>query len=135
MTHRQEKLREDAVFYAIGKWIWLPVCAVGFLFAARSIVIPCPIRELLGVICPGCGGSHAVIALFRGDVVTSLRYNPCVVVLLGLYLLFMAHCFARRHLSAQRERAVPVRRYFYAALSFVILQWPLRLILPGLWLC
>ena len=40
--------------------------------------------------CPGCGGTRAVEALARGDLLTALRSNPAVpylAVTVGAYLL------------------------------------------------
>lgn len=49
--------------------------------------IPCPIREALGLPCPGCGLSRAIAALVQGDWQTSLHYHlfaPFFLVAFGL---------------------------------------------------
>jgi len=45
----------------------------------------CMFHRLTGLECPGCGGTRAFFALARGDLATSLRYNPwALVLMLGL---------------------------------------------------
>lgn len=48
------------------------------------IWIPCPIRTVFGVRCPGCGMTHALVALLRGDVRRAAQFNPFVFVLVPL---------------------------------------------------
>jgi hypothetical protein len=44
----------------------------------------CPIRSLLGIPCPTCGGTRAIIALKQFNIVSALSLNPLVT--LGLLL-------------------------------------------------
>lgn len=46
---------------------------------------PCLFRSQLGLYCPGCGGTRAVLELFRGHILRSLWYHPVVVCAVGLY--------------------------------------------------
>ena len=46
--------------------------------------VGCPVKRALHLYCPGCGGTRAVGALLRGDLLTSVRSNP--VVMWGLVL-------------------------------------------------
>lgn len=50
------------------------------------IWIPCPFRTILGVRCPGCGMTHALVAMLRGDLKAAIRYNPFVLALIPLML-------------------------------------------------
>ena len=38
----------------------------------------CTFYTATGFYCPGCGGTSAVFALFRGDILASLFYHPVV---------------------------------------------------------
>jgi hypothetical protein len=44
----------------------------------------CPFRTATGLDCPGCGGTRAVSALVRGDVLLALEHNLVTVLLLPL---------------------------------------------------
>lgn len=46
---------------------------------------PCVFRSLLGLYCPGCGGTRAVLELLEGHILWSLWYHPIVVYTAGLY--------------------------------------------------
>lgn len=39
-------------------------------------LVPCPVRALTGVPCPGCGMTRALLALGRGDVGEALALHP-----------------------------------------------------------
>jgi hypothetical protein len=48
------------------------------------ILVTCPFRKFFGFRCPGCGMTHALVALARGDLRQATRYNPFVVVAVPL---------------------------------------------------
>lgn len=43
-------------------------------------LMPCFFKHSLHFYCPGCGGSHALVALLKLDPVSSFIYSPAVVV-------------------------------------------------------
>jgi hypothetical protein len=62
--------------------------------AAYAFYPRCPIHELTGLLCPGCGATRALAALLHGNLVAALRQNALFVCLLpfaGLYLLSALH--------------------------------------------
>ena len=59
---------------------------VGYLLAVRltGFGIPCLFYEVTGLLCPGCGLTHAAVAFSRGAIREGLGYNP----MLPVYLLY-----------------------------------------------
>jgi len=50
----------------------------------------CPLRDMTGVPCPTCGGTHAAVALAHGGWTEALVANPLVavgLVVFGIWLL------------------------------------------------
>ncbi|WP_239177540.1 DUF2752 domain-containing protein [Actinoplanes octamycinicus] len=54
---------------------------------SSGLGLPCPLRTLIGVPCPGCGLTTAAVALVRGDVAAAFHANP---VIFGLAALAVA---------------------------------------------
>ena len=49
------------------------------LFADISLYM-CPINELLGIVCPGCGTTRAFLSILKLDFNTALHLNPLFVL-------------------------------------------------------
>ncbi|HEX7132947.1 MAG TPA: DUF2752 domain-containing protein [Iamia sp.] len=81
----------------------------------------CPLRELTGLDCPGCGGTRALHALTHGDIGTALDHNALLTVLMPLALLawalWMIHGL-RATLARRRDTGPP--------------RWPAALRFPRL---
>lgn len=65
-------------------WRWSP---------AEAGLPGCPTREVLGVVCPGCGTTRAAHLMLRGDVAGAIRHNPAAVFV-GVPLGAAAWCIA-----------------------------------------
>ena len=100
-------MKIESVMLGIDKRIWAvlaDLCILGACVFYRSLIelskrlFPvCAFRAVTGVLCPICGGTHAVECLFRGDVAGAVRYNSYVLVL-GIYALVIliawnVYCF------------------------------------------
>jgi len=55
----------------------------------------CPIREYFGLLCPGCGGTRAVVALLHGRFGEAVRLNALFVALLPFGIWFGAESYRR----------------------------------------
>lgn len=71
---------------SLARWTVLGLAAAGGLALLLVRVRPdaflswahCPLREVTGIPCPTCGGSHALVALARGDLRAALGANPAL---------------------------------------------------------
>lgn len=65
-------------------WVALAALGLGYLLwrypMGRPTISGCWIWRNLHVYCPGCGGTRAVEALFRGEILRSFSYHPAVPV-------------------------------------------------------
>lgn len=48
--------------------------------------IPCPIKSITGLECPGCGVSRMCISLLQLDFASAWKANPAVLLLLPFFL-------------------------------------------------
>lgn len=81
--------------------LWLVCVGVGVLmamllaldawtpFRLESLTWPCAIYRSTGLYCGGCGGTRAVFALLRGEILRSLCYHPVVLYGAVCYLVFL----------------------------------------------
>lgn len=98
------------------------VLLVRFYNPATNGFFPnCPLRELSGLNCPGCGLTRGFHALFHGDVVAALQLN----LLLPLYLLFFGYLFVSLVLVVGRGRGLsfdvftPITVYGFVIVSLI----------------
>ena len=48
----------------------------------------CVFRRITGFICPGCGGTRAIISLLKLEVLSAVKYNIAVVFGVFVYLYY-----------------------------------------------
>lgn len=54
-------------------------------------LLPCGVKQLTGLNCPGCGLQTAFVALLRGDIAGSIGANPALIPLIGLFVFVSIH--------------------------------------------
>lgn len=59
-----------------------------FLKLIPEQLIRCSVARFLHLYCPGCGGTRAVGALLRLDILGAFRLNPFVPVAAGLFIYY-----------------------------------------------
>lgn len=97
----------------------LPFAAFGLLLAVRYAyeiflmphMHPCILRTLTGLRCPGCGMTHAVFALCRGDLLTALRENAVIPAAALFAVLWYAECWCTA--LGKRVTLLPRRAWFW----------------------
>ena len=85
----------------------------------------CPLRDITGVPCPTCGGTHTAASLAAGQWMTALAANPVVAVGLVVFLGWALYSLTatifpglRRSLSLSRGEKTAAR--ILAAVLFVL---------------
>lgn len=80
-------------------WCVVLLCVILWHIAVRigirpeeiaAMMPPCLMRTMLGMYCPGCGGTRAVLLLLEGHPVRSFFYHPVILyaaILGGWYLI------------------------------------------------
>ena len=93
------------------------------LYGLTSLAhMKCGFRQLTGFYCPGCGGTRATIALFKGQLLTSLYYHP-----LPLYCAVLYLNFAIRHIFHKQLKPAKFRMLYIILLVVILLgNWFLR---------
>ncbi len=51
----------------------------------------CPSKKFLHIDCPGCGLQRSIIALLKGDLVSSLQFYPATIPILYTMLFLILH--------------------------------------------
>ena len=147
----------DRTFYETGKWILASAIAAAifiWVFGDSWLtgVPDCYFETITGLYCPGCGGTRAVIALFRGHIVESFIYHPVVPYAAVVYVVFMVRVFMRKHNIVLRRGIISgntegrqaghtegtekeknqdgrVLIFIYAGIAIAIIQWVIKLVL------
>ena len=97
-----------------------PLHLAGYtLLSVLPKTILCPFQALTGLPCPGCGMTHAFLALGRLDLSGAYSYNPLVFPLAALTVLFVA---------GRVPRAVRSGKVLNLALLGVLVFWGGRLL-------
>ena len=95
----------------------------GFYFLAqKGIGLGCPLYQLTGLQCPGCGNSRAVLALLRLDIGSALQYNLLFPLEAG-YLLWVLFRLCKSYLSSGRFSYLPKRSWMDLAVLVLIAAW------------
>jgi len=79
---------------------------------------------MFGVDCPGCGMQRAFIALLRGDLVTSLKYNASLIPFLITIFYTIGHL-----IFSFRNGAKYIVILFSVTVSVLVVNFVIKLIL------
>ncbi len=127
----------------IGRYavIWVPpmVLLAAFLFRAEVFAAAaavgrymfCPMYAFTGILCPGCGGTRAALALLQGKVWLSLRCNPTVIGIVVILILWYAEAVMK--CMGRPRKLIPRRLGFWIVMIVILLLWTAaRNVFPGL---
>ncbi len=108
----------------LGFFVLVHVAGLSHDTVMRYLPVFCPFKFVTGIPCPGCGMTHAFLAIAEADLISAFRYNP-----------FSIPFFVLTVLSALNVRITPserIKAYFYtASLIIVVIWWVLVRLLPA----
>ena len=129
--HKKRSLEEE--LYITGL-LFLIIGSIGAFLYLKVIVpyvplFPCVLYEFLGVYCPGCGGTRALEAFFRGEFLLSLWYHPLIVYSMVIYGGFMlTHTLEKLHVPGIKGWKFHVGQ-IYGAVVVLILNFIIKNVL------
>ena len=123
----------DRLLYEFGLVALGIVFATVLLYVCTGINVlsfnyPCVFNKVTHLCCPGCGGTRAIRALLRGEILTSLYDYPPLLYGLVVYVIFMTRCFLYVHFGVKKSRDGAVVKYIYIFIALMILQWIVKLV-------
>lgn len=92
LSRRKKAVLKELCIIAVLGIVYLAV------FLHFGVGIPCLFHKFTGLLCPGCGMTRALAALFRGHIDEAIQYNLLSVTLLPVivvYLLYRAVRYVR----------------------------------------
>lgn len=119
----------DKYFYITG---WIVIALITVLVMIVKIngigilhkMPPCAFNKVTGLYCPGCGGTRATIALFRGQIIRSFRFHPFVLygsVVGGWFMISQTIQRISKDMIKIGMHFRPV--YLWIALAIVLINW------------
>jgi len=81
-------MKSKLIIQTLSALIIIAVLVISLLF---SLWWGCPLLNLTGVPCPGCGMSRAFLAFFRLDLAQAFHYHPMFPALLMFPALFLIY--------------------------------------------
>ncbi|MEZ5463582.1 DUF2752 domain-containing protein [Dokdonella sp.] len=119
--------------YSIPLRPWLPIAALVVAALAAGIVLmlvnpfadgsflpPCPLHELTGLYCPGCGTTRALHALLHGSVPLALSMNPLAVITVLAIPVMLWNSWRPGH--AWMARISDARIWLVLVVAFAVLR-------------
>ena len=134
--NRSCRSREDELFLtglislAAGAALW----ALYYLWLRRFIPrIPCFFSNVLGIYCPGCGGTRAVYALLHGRLLKAVWCHPLVpygAVIYGGFMLTQGlHRLGVRYIKPWKFH----NWYLYGAMAILVCNFLVKNLLRVVW--
>lgn len=94
-----------------------------FVDGLQNHLLPCPIKALTGIDCPGCGFQRSLICLLKGDFYQSWHFYPPTVPLI---LLFSCYGLVPKFNFDKPER---VRKIMVLVVgNFVLLSYTIKML-------
>lgn len=118
------------ILLTAGSGIWV---LYQYLFGEYLPEIPCFFSEVLGIYCPGCGGTRAFRALAEGRFLQALWFHPLVpygVLIVGGFMVTQGlHRIGFRFVRGWKFH----NWYLYVAVALIVFNFVIKNVLRLLW--
>lgn len=135
----RQREKEETALFQIGwaltgivlfVWVFLQI----FPLPISKLMLPCIVHSILGIYCPGCGGTRAVLTFFHGKFLTSFICHPIILytaVVGGWFLISQSVDRISKH-------RIPIGMkyhdaYVWIALGIVIVNFIIKNALLLIW--
>lgn len=133
----KEKGDLETELFHIGLVVTAAGIAVGalyyFLLRDRLPEVPCIMSTVIGLYCPGCGGTRALDALVHGRILLAVWYHPLIpyaAVIMGGFMLTQG----LHRLGLKRIRGWRFHNwYLYGAIVIVAVNFLIKNLLRLVW--
>ncbi len=109
------------IVFIIG-FIALPLYYLG-AFKALEPYNYCAFKRIVGIYCPGCGGTRALKAMLSGNFAASLLYHPAVLYFTVFYIIFMLRMFFMLRFNIGRVSYKRVLFFIWVGIGLILIQW------------
>lgn len=120
----KRKLSSTQIYYRISLALLPIMLGLSLLYQAgifipTKIFPPCMFHALTGFSCPGCGSTRAVSALFRFDLLTSLKLQPAIFYCALVYTAFvLSHTLALLINGIKKETPLSFQKGMFSSSFF-----------------
>lgn len=129
--------RTDKFFYIFGWLLYALLAIIAFfqktdIFRLTDIPAHCSFRQVTGLYCPGCGGTHAIMSLAAGHFIHSLFEHPLVLYTascFAVFLLWNTACLVAEKIHCTPHFVHFRFIYVYIGIGIIFLQWIVKNIL------
>lgn len=135
----QQHEKEEKALFQIG-WSIVGILTIIYItykiapFSFFKNPTPCLVHSLLGIYCPGCGGTRAIFALLHGHLLTSFICHPFVPYTAAICGWFLISQTIERASSHRIKIGMHYRDiYLWIALGIVIVNFIVKNALLLLW--
>lgn len=104
--------------------------------AAESIIrqgSPCLFRLVTGLYCPGCGGTRAVKAFLRGNLLLSFQYHPLIVYMAAVAVLQVGSFLLAKAAKNPRIYLGHIMGFLYGGIGVILVNWIVKNLLLTVW--
>ena len=100
------------------------ILAILWLFILSQLHYRCPIHELLGIWCPGCGGTRMVISIINLDFYQAFRWNPLLFILFITFIIYLIVCVV--FYIKKRVIPIPTIKFFIILCILLVIYMIVR---------